>query len=119
MVTNVSQVVLVGCGAIGLPLAVAFASRGCDVVGVDTDAVRLAALQAGRISDLDAGLGEAFASAVIAGRLSFQATLARSHAPRAFILAVPSRWIPRARRFSQTSRLRSRPSGPVRATKIS
>ena len=90
MVTNVSQVVLVGCGAIGLPLAVAFASRGCDVVGVDTDAVRLAALQAGRISDLDAGLGEAFASAVIAGRLSFQATLARSHAPRAFILAVPT-----------------------------
>jgi UDP-N-acetyl-D-mannosaminuronic acid dehydrogenase len=89
-VTNFSQVVLVGCGAIGLPLAVAFASRGCDVVGVDTDAVRLAALQAGRMSDLDEGLGEAFASAVRAGRLSFQAALAPSHAPRAFILAVPT-----------------------------
>jgi UDP-N-acetyl-D-mannosaminuronic acid dehydrogenase len=89
-VTDFSQVVLVGCGAIGLPLAVAFASRGCDVVGVDTDAVRLAALQAARMSDLDEGLGEAFASAVVAGRLSFQATLAPSHAPRAFILAVPT-----------------------------
>jgi len=89
-VTSFSQVVLVGCGAIGLPLAVAFASRGCDVVGVDTDAVRLAALQAGRVSDLDEGLGAAFASAVTAGRLSFQATVAPSHAQRAFILAVPT-----------------------------
>jgi UDP-N-acetyl-D-mannosaminuronic acid dehydrogenase len=89
-VTNFSQVVLVGCGAIGLPLAAAFASRGCDVVGVDTDAVRLAALRAGRLSDLDEGLGEAFASAVTAGRLGFQATLAPSGVQRAFILAVPT-----------------------------
>ncbi len=88
--TNFSQVVLVGCGAIGLPLAAAFASRGCDVVGVDTDAVRLAALRAGRLSDLDEGLGEAFASAVTAGRLGFQATLAPSGVQRAFILAVPT-----------------------------
>ena len=73
-----------------MPLAVAFASRDCDVVGVDTDAVRLAALRAGRVSDLDEGLGEAFVSAVRAGRLSFEATLAPSHAQRAFILAVPT-----------------------------
>jgi UDP-N-acetyl-D-mannosaminuronic acid dehydrogenase len=90
VVTNFSQIVLVGCGAIGLPLAVAFASRGCDVVGVDTDAARLAALQAGRMSELDEELGEAFASAVAAGRLNFQATLAPSHAQRAFVLAVPT-----------------------------
>lgn len=84
------QVVLVGCGAIGLPLAVAFASRGCQVVGVDTDPQRLAALRAGRVRDLDEGLDEAFAAAMAAGRLVFEAAIIPSDARRAFVLAVPT-----------------------------
>jgi UDP-N-acetyl-D-mannosaminuronic acid dehydrogenase len=87
---DITQVVLVGCGAIGFPLAVAFASRGCNVVGVDTDPARLDALRAGRVAELDERLPEAFAAALAAGRLSFQDTLAPSDAPRAFILAVPT-----------------------------
>jgi UDP-N-acetyl-D-glucosamine dehydrogenase len=39
---------IVGLGYVGLPLAVAFAEAGCDVVGVDVDAQKVASLRAGR-----------------------------------------------------------------------
>jgi UDP-N-acetyl-D-mannosaminuronic acid dehydrogenase len=87
---DITQVVLVGCGAIGFPVAVAFAARGCNVVGVDTDPARLDALRAGRVAERDEGLPEAFAAAMAARRISFQDTLAPSDALRAFILAVPT-----------------------------
>src|SRR5258705_3153051 len=87
---GISQGVLVGCGGIGLPLAVAFASRGCGVVGIDTDPARLAALRAGHVGDLDEGLREALAVAAAAGRIAFQDALVPSAVRRAFILAVPT-----------------------------
>jgi UDP-N-acetyl-D-glucosamine dehydrogenase len=39
---------IVGLGYVGLPLAVAFAEAGCDVVGVDVAAERIATLREGR-----------------------------------------------------------------------
>jgi UDP-N-acetyl-D-glucosamine dehydrogenase len=39
---------IVGLGYVGLPLAVAFAEAGCEVVGVDVDAGKVAALGQGR-----------------------------------------------------------------------
>src|SRR3954468_19140733 len=39
---------IVGLGYVGLPLAVSFAEAGCDVVGIDVDAGKLAALREGR-----------------------------------------------------------------------
>jgi UDP-N-acetyl-D-mannosaminuronic acid dehydrogenase len=87
---DITQVVLVGCGAVGFPLAVAFASRGCNVVGVDTDPARLDALRAGRVAERDECFPEAFAAAVAAGRISFQEGIRPSDARRAFILAVPT-----------------------------
>ena len=89
-VTETPQIVVVGCGAIGLPLATAFAARGCDVLGVDTDPARLAALRAGRVGLIDEGLGDALATAVGAGRLAFTDTIAPADRPRAFILVVPT-----------------------------
>jgi UDP-N-acetyl-D-glucosamine dehydrogenase len=38
---------IIGLGYVGLPLAVAFAQEGCDVVAVDVDARRVAAIAAG------------------------------------------------------------------------
>jgi UDP-N-acetyl-D-glucosamine dehydrogenase len=38
---------IIGLGYVGLPLAVAFAQQGCDVVAVDVDARRVAAIAAG------------------------------------------------------------------------
>jgi UDP-N-acetyl-D-glucosamine dehydrogenase len=39
---------IIGLGYVGLPLAVAFAESGCDVVGVDVDQAKVEALNAGR-----------------------------------------------------------------------
>jgi len=36
---------IIGLGYVGLPLAVAFAEAGCDVVGVDSDARRVERLR--------------------------------------------------------------------------
>jgi len=38
---------IIGLGYVGLPLAVAFAQEGCDVVAVDLDARKIAAIEAG------------------------------------------------------------------------
>ena len=42
------EVGVVGLGYVGLPLAIAFAEAGCDVVGVDTDPRKTSALEEGR-----------------------------------------------------------------------
>ncbi len=42
------QIGIIGLGYVGLPLAVAFAEAGCDVVGLDVDAGKVEALNAGR-----------------------------------------------------------------------
>jgi len=39
---------IIGLGYVGLPLAVAFAEAGCDVVGLDVDSAKVEALNAGR-----------------------------------------------------------------------
>ncbi|MCU0504922.1 MAG: nucleotide sugar dehydrogenase, partial [Chloroflexi bacterium] len=43
-----TRVAIVGLGYVGLPLALAFAEAGCDVVGIDASAGRVADLGAGR-----------------------------------------------------------------------
>jgi UDP-N-acetyl-D-glucosamine dehydrogenase len=42
------QIGIIGLGYVGLPLAVAFAEAGCEVVGLDVDAGKVAALNEGR-----------------------------------------------------------------------
>ena len=42
------RVGIVGLGYVGLPLAVAFAAAGAEVLGVDSDAGKVAAVAAGR-----------------------------------------------------------------------
>ena len=88
--TEALQIVVVGCGAIGLPLATAFATRGFEVLGIDTDPARLAALRGGRSGAIEEGLSDALAAALASGRLAFADALAASDRPRAFILAVPT-----------------------------
>ncbi len=43
-----TRVAIVGLGYVGLPLALAFAESGCDAVGIDASAARVADLSAGR-----------------------------------------------------------------------
>src|SRR5689334_15786360 len=64
-VTTDPHVAIIGLGYVGLPLAIAFAEAGHDVVGVDASAARVAELTAGRspIDDIpDERLAAALAS---------------------------------------------------------
>ena len=85
-----TQIVVVGCGAIGVPLAVALASRGADVLGVDTDEARLAQLTAGAVDERDSGLHEALGLALSQKRIRFERTLQPLPLRRTYILAVPT-----------------------------
>jgi UDP-N-acetyl-D-mannosaminuronic acid dehydrogenase len=84
------DVVVVGCGAIGLPLAVALASKGVHVLGVDSDSARAAALGAGRTELLDAGLAGALHESLASGRLAFAQTVGAADHARAYVIATPT-----------------------------
>jgi UDP-N-acetyl-D-mannosaminuronic acid dehydrogenase len=47
--------VIGGCGHVGLPLAITFASRGCDVTVVDVNAEAVARVNAGRVGFMERG----------------------------------------------------------------
>src|SRR5512144_1997115 len=50
--------ILGGCGHVGLPLAVTFASRGCDVTIVDINAAAVAETNAGTVGFMERGAEE-------------------------------------------------------------
>ena len=87
---RVADVVVVGCGAIGLPLAVALASRGARVTGFDIDAGKVRALRTGDAGMLDEGLAAALNAVLQSGALDFTDGLAASPTARAYIIAVPT-----------------------------
>jgi UDP-N-acetyl-D-glucosamine dehydrogenase len=78
---------IVGLGYVGLPLAVAFAEAGCDVIGVEIDAGKVAALRAGRshIEDItDARLG------AVLERCEFTTRFVELHDADAILVCVPT-----------------------------
>ena len=78
---------IVGLGYVGLPLAVAFAEADCDVVGIDVDSPKVAALRAGRshIEDIpDARLQAAL------GRCEFTTRIVELHETDAILVCVPT-----------------------------
>jgi UDP-N-acetyl-D-glucosamine dehydrogenase len=62
------RVGIIGLGYVGLPLATAFAQAGADVVGLDTDASKISAIEDGRSYIEDVPSAE-LASLVASGRL--------------------------------------------------
>ncbi len=72
----VTRVGIIGLGYVGLPLAVAFAREGVEVIAVDSDEVKMAAIRAGRsyIEDVDsdelAELGGSIEATTDYGRLA-------------------------------------------------
>src|SRR4051794_28854120 len=78
---------IVGLGYVGLPLAVSFAEAGCDVVGIDVDAGKLAALRDGRshIEDIpDARLR------AVQARCTFTNRHVELHEADAILVCVPT-----------------------------
>ena len=45
---SVTKIAIVGLGYVGLPLSLQFARRGVEVLGLDIDSAKVAALNAGR-----------------------------------------------------------------------
>jgi UDP-N-acetyl-D-glucosamine dehydrogenase len=78
---------IVGLGYVGLPLAVAFAEAGCDVVGIDVDPGRVADLQDGR-SHVEDIPDERLAG--VLGRCTFSTRFAELHEADAILVCVPT-----------------------------
>ncbi|WEX75011.1 UDP-N-acetyl-D-mannosamine dehydrogenase [Sinorhizobium numidicum] len=81
------RIAVLGMGYVGLPTAVAIATRGIDVVGVDINPATVAAVSRGEVPFIEPDLAVAVSGAVAMGRLT-----AASEPPDAdaFIIAVPT-----------------------------
>ncbi|MBB5213655.1 UDP-glucose dehydrogenase family protein [Parapusillimonas granuli] len=87
------KVVVIGSGYVGLVTGCCLAEAGNQVVCVDHDAGKVAALRAGRLPFHEPGLDELLAAQLQAGRLSFETSIARAmrHAAVAFLaVGTPS-----------------------------
>ena len=82
------NVAVVGLGRIGLPLALSFASRGLDVVGMDKVPAVLESIASGRMPFQEPGTQELLESVLAGGRLRLtdrieEAGRVRAHRPHA------------------------------------
>ncbi|MEU7932517.1 nucleotide sugar dehydrogenase [Micromonospora echinofusca] len=68
-IITVDVCIVGGCGRVGLPLGIAFASRGLSVVLYDINADAVDTVNAARLPFAEPGAAEALAEAVAAGRL--------------------------------------------------
>jgi UDP-N-acetyl-D-glucosamine dehydrogenase len=78
---------IVGLGYVGLPLAVAFAEADCDVIGIDVDVSKIAALREGR-SHIEDISDERLQAAI--GRCEFTTRLVELHEVEAILVCVPT-----------------------------
>ena len=88
------RIAMIGIGYVGLVSGACFSEFGVEVVGVDKDAAKIAALREGRMPIYEPGLEDLVANNVKAGRLSFSTDLAGavSGADAVFIaVGTPSR----------------------------
>jgi UDP-N-acetyl-D-mannosaminuronic acid dehydrogenase len=81
------RLAILGLGYIGLPTAVAIATRGIDVIGVDVNPAIVAAVMRGEVPFIEPDLAVGVSGAVAMGRLK-----ATNDVPEAdaFIIAVPT-----------------------------
>lgn len=82
------DVAVVGFGYIGSVIAAVLAARGVSVVGIDTNAEMIAALNAGRCPIPEPGLEELVAAGVAAGKLSGSTDPAAARGAKAVLITV-------------------------------
>lgn len=80
---------VIGLGYVGLPLAVALASRKFRVVGVDVSAERLDQIQKGEVA-LTHSEGRALKAALRSGHLTLTTNYATANHTHAFLLCLPT-----------------------------
>lgn len=84
------KLVVVGTGYVGLVSAATFAKTGCDVVGVDIDAAKVARLSRGECPIHEPGLGELLQEGLADGNLSFTTDLAAAIVDAQIVLSAVS-----------------------------
>jgi len=73
---STADVAVIGLGRVGLPLALSFADRGLDVIGIDNDPARLGSLRAGTMPFQETGAQELLERVGPSGRLSLSERVA-------------------------------------------
>jgi len=82
------KISVIGCGYLGAVHASAMAELGHEVVGIDVDAAKIAALAEGRTPFFEPGLPEVLTSATASGRLRFSTDIADAAGATVHFVAV-------------------------------
>ncbi|PXA70001.1 UDP-glucose dehydrogenase family protein [Cryobacterium arcticum] len=82
------KISVIGCGYLGAVHASAMAELGHEVVGIDVDPAKIAALSAGRTPFFEPGLPEVLTSATASGRLRFSTDIADAAGATVHFVAV-------------------------------
>jgi UDP-N-acetyl-D-mannosaminuronic acid dehydrogenase len=85
---STADVSVVGLGRVGLPLALSFADRGLEVVGIDNDPVRLGAVREGRMPFAETGTQELLDRVHASGRLSLSERAADAARARNIVITL-------------------------------
>jgi UDP-N-acetyl-D-mannosaminuronic acid dehydrogenase len=83
-----AEVSVVGLGRVGLPLALSFADRGLEVVGVDNDSARLDAVREGRMPFAETGTQELLDRVHAGGRLELSERVADAARARHIVITL-------------------------------
>jgi UDP-N-acetyl-D-mannosaminuronic acid dehydrogenase len=82
------DVAIIGCGRIGLPLAISFADRGLRTLGVENDPERLAAVRAARMPFQEPGAPEALARVSAEGSITWTDRVADAARARHIVITL-------------------------------
>jgi UDPglucose 6-dehydrogenase len=82
------KISVIGCGYLGAVHASAMAELGHEVVGIDVDVSKIAALSEGRTPFFEPGLPEVLISALASGRLRFSTEIAEAAGAEVHFVAV-------------------------------
>jgi UDP-N-acetyl-D-mannosaminuronic acid dehydrogenase len=85
---STADVSIVGLGRVGLPLALTFADRGLEVVGIDNDPARLGAVRDGRMPFQETGAQELLDRVHASGRLSLSERVADAARARHIVITL-------------------------------
>jgi UDP-N-acetyl-D-mannosaminuronic acid dehydrogenase len=82
------EVAVIGLGRIGLPLAISFADRGLNVLGIDKDAQRLQAVEAAQMPFQEPGAQDALERVRATGRLTVSDRVADAAAAEHIVITL-------------------------------
>jgi UDP-N-acetyl-D-mannosaminuronic acid dehydrogenase len=85
---STADVSVIGLGRVGLPLALSFADRGLDVIGIDNDPARLGSVREGRMPFGETGTQELLDRVGSSGRLSLSERVADAARARHIVITL-------------------------------